>query len=105
MTMQTVSAPKKSLPIFDAKPLHAPDGAPDGALGSADVDVEAELRAFEEAEKERLGIKAERRQWADNMLRSEMKKKEKDHVTLLISGLTAAQDFLAEGALRGLGYK
>ncbi|MCC6552601.1 MAG: 2-hydroxyglutaryl-CoA dehydratase, partial [Polyangiaceae bacterium] len=71
----------------------------------ADVDVEAELRAFEESERERLGIKAERRQWADNMLRPEMKRKERDHVTLLISGLTAAQDFLVEGALKGLGYK
>src|SRR5262245_27988864 len=70
-----------------------------------DVDVEAELRAFEEAERERLGIKAERRQWADNMLDLKMTRKERDHVTLLISGLTAAQDFLIEGALKGLGYK
>src|SRR6185437_13336546 len=70
-----------------------------------DVDVDAELRAFEEAERERLGIKAERRQWSDNMLKSKMTRKERDHVTLLISGLTAAQDFLTEGALRGLGYK
>lgn len=97
MTMQSVSAPKKSLPIFDAK--QATVGA------DPDIDIEAELRAFEEAEKERLGIKAERKQWADNMLRSEMTRKERDHVTLLISGLTAAQDFLTEGALRGLGYK
>ena len=95
MTMQSVSTPKKSLPIFDAKKT----------AGDADIDIEAELLAFEQAEKERLGIKAERRQWADNMLKSQMTKKERDHVTLLISGLTAAQDFLAEGALRGLGYK
>jgi predicted nucleotide-binding protein (sugar kinase/HSP70/actin superfamily) len=39
------------------------------------------------------------------MLQSKMTRKERDHVTLLISGLTAAQDFLTEGALRGLGYK
>ena len=36
-----------------------------------DVDIEAELRAFEEAERERLGIKAARRQWADTMLTPE----------------------------------
>ena len=30
---------------------------------------------------------------------------ERESVTLLIGGLTAAQDFLIEGALRGLGYK
>jgi predicted nucleotide-binding protein (sugar kinase/HSP70/actin superfamily) len=95
MTMQSVPAPKKSLPIFDTKKPAA----------DADIDIEAELRAFEEAERERLGIKAERRQWADNMLKPEFTRKERDHVTLLISGLTAAQDFLVEGALRGLGYK
>ncbi|WP_437631252.1 2-hydroxyglutaryl-CoA dehydratase [Sorangium sp. So ce854] len=70
----------------------------------ADIDIEAELRAFEEAERERLGIKAERRQWVDNMLKPKMTKKERESVTLLISGLTAAQDFLCEGALKGLGY-
>jgi predicted nucleotide-binding protein (sugar kinase/HSP70/actin superfamily) len=95
MTMQTVSTPKKSLPVIGAQKT-APD---------TDVDIEAELAAFEQAERERLGIKAERRQWADNMLKSTMTRKERDHVTLLISGLTAAQDFLCEGALRGLGYK
>lgn len=89
----TVSIKKKSLPLADAKPL------------VSDVDIEAELRAFEESERQRLGIKAERRQWADNMLRPKMTKKERSHVTLLISGLTAAQDFLVEGALQGLGYK
>ncbi|HVY47418.1 MAG TPA: 2-hydroxyglutaryl-CoA dehydratase, partial [Minicystis sp.] len=91
MTMQTVST-KKSLPIAGAKPQ------------ADEIDIEAELRAFEEAERERLGIKAERRQWADTMLKPEMKKSEKKNVTLLISGLTAAQDFLCEGALKGLGY-
>ena len=70
-----------------------------------DVALEAELKAFEEAERERLGIKAERKQWADNMLDSKVKKSERGNVTLLIAGLTAAQDFLCEGALASLGYK
>jgi predicted nucleotide-binding protein (sugar kinase/HSP70/actin superfamily) len=95
MTMQSIPVVKKSLPLV-------PPGTTSADL---DVDVEAELRAFEEAERERLGIKAERKQWADGMLDLKMTKKERDHVTLLISGLTAAQDFLVEGALRGLGYK
>ena len=63
------------------------------------------MKAYEDAEKERLGMKTTRRQWADGMLNLKMTRKERDHVTLLISGLTAAQDFLCEGALRGLGYK
>ncbi len=88
---------KKSLPLFDSK-------AAEKANAANDVDIEAELRAFEESERERLGIKAERRQWVDNMLKPQMKKSERANVTLLISGLTAAQDFLVEGALRGLGY-
>jgi len=75
------------------------------AAKELDAALEAEMRAFEEAERERLGIKAERRQWADNMLQPKMTRKERDNVTLLISGLTAAQDFLIEGALKGLGYK
>ena len=70
-----------------------------------DIDVEAALRAFEDAERERLGIRAERKQWVDTMLDPKMKKAERGHVTILQSGLTAAQDFLVEGALSGLGYK
>src|SRR5689334_24806484 len=86
------SSKKRSLPLVSSKPV------------ADDVDVEAELKAFEESERARLGIKAERRQWVDDMLKPEMKKSERANVTLLISGLTAAQDFLVEGALRGLGY-
>jgi len=90
----TQSSTKKSLPVMgQQRPADA-----------GDVDIEAELRAFEESERERLGIKAARRQWVDNMLKPEMTKSERANVTLLISGLTAAQDFLVEGALKGLGY-
>jgi len=95
MTMQTTTTQKKSLPIVAAHKTAA----------DLDIDVDAELLAFEQAERERIGIKAERRQWADNMLDLKMKKSERASVTLLISGLTAAQDFLTEGALRSLGYK
>ncbi|MEZ4394662.1 MAG: 2-hydroxyglutaryl-CoA dehydratase [Polyangiales bacterium] len=69
------------------------------------VDVEAELRAWEEAERERLGLREGRRQWTDNMLKPKVTREEKEKITILIAGLTAAQDFLVEGALRGLGYK
>src|SRR5215218_5148575 len=95
MDQNIASTPKTRLPLVNNK-------AP--AASDIDIDIEAELRAFEEAERERLGIKAERRQWTDNMLQPKMTKKERAHVTLLISGLTAAQDFLTEGALKGLGY-
>src|ERR1043165_4785823 len=68
-------------------------------------DLDAELAAFEEAERERLGIRQARKQWVDGMTAPTMTKKERENVTLLCGGLTAAQDFLVEGALSGLGYK
>jgi predicted nucleotide-binding protein (sugar kinase/HSP70/actin superfamily) len=83
---------KKSLPIA-------------GKLDVIAEELEAELKAYEDSERERLGLKKARRQWVDNMLKPEMTRKERENVTLLIGGLTAAQDFLVEGALRGLGYK
>lgn len=70
-----------------------------------DQDIEAELKAYEEAERERLGMRQKRKQWVDNMVAPTMTRKERDSVTLLVGGLTAAQDFLVEAALGGLGYK
>ncbi len=96
MVMQSQSDAKRvKLPILGA-PVTEPADV---------VDVEAELRAFEEAERARLGMRAERKQWVDTMVNPQVKKSERDKVTLLIGGLTQAQDFLAEGAFRGLGYK
>ncbi|MEZ4302055.1 MAG: 2-hydroxyglutaryl-CoA dehydratase [Polyangiaceae bacterium] len=83
---------KKSLPIA-------------GKLEVIQEELEKELQEYEASERERLGMKKARKQWVDNMLKPEMTRKERENVTLLIGGLTAAQDFLVEGALRGLGYK
>jgi predicted nucleotide-binding protein (sugar kinase/HSP70/actin superfamily) len=100
MDQISTQSSKKSLPVVGAQAARTNPNE-----GRPDVDVEAELRAFEESERQRLGMKAERRQWVDSMLDLKMTRKERDHVTLLIAGLTAAQDFLCEGALGGLGYK
>jgi predicted nucleotide-binding protein (sugar kinase/HSP70/actin superfamily) len=99
---QIAQSTKRSLPIVGGS-QKVPERAAQGPV-STDEELEAELKAFEDAERERLGIKKERKQWVDNMLKPQMTRKERDNVTLLISGLTAAQDFLVEGALRGLGY-
>jgi predicted nucleotide-binding protein (sugar kinase/HSP70/actin superfamily) len=93
--METSTTTKKSLPIAPTRAAQSAD---------LDIDIEKELAAYEQTERERLGMKAERKQWVDTMLGLTMKKAEKQTVTLLISGLTAAQDFLCEGALKGLGY-
>ncbi|MCC7170225.1 MAG: 2-hydroxyglutaryl-CoA dehydratase [Planctomycetes bacterium] len=97
--MEHVNEQKKArLPVLnDRKPATTTD--------LSDADIEAQLKAFEEGERERLQIKRERRQWADSMLDPRMRKNERERVTLLMGGLTAAQDFLIEGALGGLGYK
>jgi predicted nucleotide-binding protein (sugar kinase/HSP70/actin superfamily) len=66
--------------------------------------LEEHLRAYEDAERDRLGLREARQQWVDEMIDPKFKKSERSNVTLLISGLTKAQDFLVEGALRGVGY-
>jgi predicted nucleotide-binding protein (sugar kinase/HSP70/actin superfamily) len=90
MTQQFIeSKSKKSLPIV-------------GAM--TDEEMDRQLRAWEEAERERLGILAARKHWTDQMVDPQFKKSERGEVTLLIGGLTKAQDFLVEGAVRGVGY-
>ena len=50
--------------------------------------MDAELRAFEEAERKRLGLGGPSDQWTDEMLKLTFTKKERAHVTLLVGGLT-----------------
>ncbi len=95
--------PQGNTPKAHAR-THLPIAPPPSSAVDEDLDVEAELRAWEEAERERIGIRADRKQWVDGMLKPAMSRSERAGVTLLISGLTAAQDFFVEGALRGLGY-
>jgi predicted nucleotide-binding protein (sugar kinase/HSP70/actin superfamily) len=68
-------------------------------------DLEAELRRFEEEERAKLGLTAEPNQWVDAMIDPQFKKSERGETTLLVSGLTAAHDYLVKAALTGLGYK
>src|SRR6266545_6149620 len=94
----------KRLTVLDERSVGAVSEADVDVDVDVNVDVDAELRAYEEAERDRLGLRRERKQWVDGMLKPKMTKSERQNVTLLISGLTAAQDFLVEGALRGVGY-
>src|SRR5262245_9271064 len=68
------------------------------------IDVEAELAKFEAEERAKLGLKIDTDHWFDQMVSPEFKKSERPTTTLLISGLTAAHDYLVQGALSGLGY-
>ncbi len=83
MSMQSISNGKKSLPILD---------------------IDAELKRFEEEEKKRLGLDTETQHWVEDMANLTFTKSEKAKITLLIGGLTLAHDYLIEGGLRGIGY-
>ncbi|MFM7201240.1 MAG: 2-hydroxyglutaryl-CoA dehydratase [Myxococcota bacterium] len=92
------------------KPTHSPthgleerlDASP--PLSQLDADMEAELRAFEEQERQRLGLTDTTQHWQDSMLNLKFRAGEKKKVTILIAALTVMQDSLMEAALKGLGY-
>ena len=74
-------------------------------IGSAVDDMEAELKAFEDTERARLGIDTERDHWVEKMANASFTKREReDGITILVCGLTMAHDYFVEGALKGLGY-
>lgn len=69
------------------------------------LDIDAELAKFEAEERARLGIDKNVEHWVEDMVGLGFKKSERSKVTLLIGGLTLAQDYLIEGALKGVGYQ
>lgn len=87
-TSTVTTAAKKKLPIA-------------GQL----LDIDAELKKFEEEERKRLGLDGKVDQWVEDMVGLGFKKSERAKVTLLIGGLTVAQDYLIEGGLKGIGYQ
>ncbi len=90
--MNQTTTDKKRLPLIEK---------------GVDIDVEAELKKFEEEERVRLGLDKERDQWVEEManLNFTKEQRQKYDTTILVSGLTMAQDYFVEGALKGLGYK
>jgi len=75
-----------------------------GKRGLPLLDIDAELKRFEEEEKKRLGLDVETQHWVEDMANLTFTKSEKAKITLLIGGLTLAHDYLVEGGLRGIGY-
>src|SRR4051812_905155 len=67
------------------------------------MDIDAELKKFEDEERARLGIAVEK-QWVEDMANLMFTKSEKGKITLLIGGLTMAHDYLVSGAFSALGY-
>ncbi len=68
-------------------------------------DIEAEVRAFEERERRRLGLVEEPvDHWVDRNPQA-FTRAERPRTTILLGGLTIAHDLLARAAFSGLGYK
>lgn len=67
--------------------------------------IEAELKQFEMEERKRLGLPVENaKQWFDEVPRN-FTREQREHTTILVSGLTMAHDLFIQAALRGIGYK
>jgi predicted nucleotide-binding protein (sugar kinase/HSP70/actin superfamily) len=67
------------------------------------LDIDAELKKFEDDERAKLGLEIEQR-WLEDMANLQFTKSEKSKITLLIGGLTMAHDYLVSGAFTSLGY-
>lgn len=67
--------------------------------------IEAELKQFELEERRRLGLPIEgAKHWFDEVPRT-FTRDQREHTTILVSGLTMAHDLFIQAALRGIGYK
>src|SRR5882672_5672162 len=74
-------------------------------LGEAgELDIDAQLRALDE-EAATVGLPhVDAKHWVDQMVNPQFTKSQRAGTTLLVSGLTAAHDYLVKAALTGLGY-
>jgi predicted nucleotide-binding protein (sugar kinase/HSP70/actin superfamily) len=68
------------------------------------IDMDAELKRFEQEERKRLGLDTQTEHWIEDMAGLSFTKREKAKVTMLVGGLTMAHDYLIEAGLRGVGY-
>src|SRR5690349_8131371 len=87
-----------NLPVITIDP-------PSSCTPTSYEDVEAEVAAFEMAERERLGLAAPPlRQWHDPNPKH-FTRAQRDTTTILIGGLTVAQDQLIQAGWNSLGYQ
>jgi predicted nucleotide-binding protein (sugar kinase/HSP70/actin superfamily) len=80
------------------------DGKRKLKIADQGIDVDAELKKFEEEERKRLGLDNKTEQWIEDMVGLGFTQSQKSKITLLIGGLTIAHDYLIEGGLKGIGY-
>jgi predicted nucleotide-binding protein (sugar kinase/HSP70/actin superfamily) len=68
------------------------------------IDIDAELKKFEEEERKRLKLDDKTDHWVEEMAGLTFSMQEKAKITLLVGGLTIAHDFFVEAGIRGNGY-
>jgi predicted nucleotide-binding protein (sugar kinase/HSP70/actin superfamily) len=68
------------------------------------IDIDAELRRLDEEAARVATPHVDARHWVDQMVSPQFTKSQRAGTTLLVSGLTAAHDYLVKAALTGLGY-
>ncbi len=73
-------------------------------MGQEPIDIDAELRAFEAAERQRLGLE-DTEHWVEEMANLTFTKSERSKITMLIGGLTVAHDYIVSGGLKNAGYE
>jgi predicted nucleotide-binding protein (sugar kinase/HSP70/actin superfamily) len=68
-------------------------------------DLDAELARLDGETQQVAEKRVDTQHWFDPMIDPQFSKSERPNTTLLVSGLTAAHDYLVKAALTGLGYK
>jgi predicted nucleotide-binding protein (sugar kinase/HSP70/actin superfamily) len=99
--MGTVKTQPFKLPILDL--MEEPVATQTESLAIEDLD--AELARLDAEATQVATAQINTQHWFDPMIDPQFKKSERASTTLLVSGLTAAHDYLVKGALTGLGYK
>ncbi len=91
-------------PSPDAAPSNGEAGGRDD-LAASDPEIERQLEAFEREQRRRLGLPTEPpRHWTDRD-QPRFEAGERPFTTILLGGLTVAQDALMEAGLEALGYR
>lgn len=68
------------------------------------LNVDEALKKFEEEEKRRLGLEAEKKNHWQEEAKPGFYADQRAHTTILVSGLTMAHDHFVQAALSGIGY-
>ena len=71
----------------------------------SDAEIEAELEKFEAVERRKLGLEVPKKEHWRDANPSLFRREERETTTLLVGGLTHAQDYFVHGALMGQGYR